>query len=96
MALVIEVKVVPSSGKSACVRDKRGGIKCFLKSAPEQGKANAELVKLVAKIAGITSHDVEIIVGAMQRKKTIRMQTLLSQADFLARLNGDIQQKLFV
>lgn len=96
MALVIEVKVVPSSGKSACVLDRKGAIKCFLKSAPEQGKANAELIKLVAKIAGITSHDVEIIVGATQRKKTIRMQTILARTDFIARLNGDIQQKLFV
>ncbi len=49
MALIIEVKVVPSSGKQQWVLDKAGKLKCYIKSPPERGLANQEIITLLAK-----------------------------------------------
>lgn len=77
--LILEVKVVPSSGKSECKLDKSGRLKCYLKSAPERGQANAELIKLFAKSLKLTQNDVEIIAGATSRTKTLKIQTNMNE-----------------
>ena len=71
MSLVIEVKVVPNSGRHECVLDKTGGLKCYLKSQPEQGKANQELIKLFSKALKISQGSIHIMMGATGRKKLV-------------------------
>ena len=86
MALTIQVKVVPSSGRSSWQLDKNGQLKCFLKSAPEAGAANKELVKTLAKLLGVTQSDVEIVRGLTERTKFLKIHTDLSQGAFLEKL----------
>lgn len=74
MALVIEVKVVPSSGKQGCILDKTGGLKCYLKSPPEQGKANQELIAFFAKALKISPGAIHIMMGATGRKKLVSIK----------------------
>ncbi len=95
MALIIEVKVVPSSGRNQWALDKSGILKCFLKSAPENGDANRELIKTLAKILGVIQNDVEIIVGLTSRKKTIKIHTDLTKKDFLQKIGVEEQSSLF-
>jgi len=45
MSLVFDLKVVPRSGRNKWVLDKSGKLKCYLKSPPEKGLANKELIK---------------------------------------------------
>ena len=40
MALRLEIKVVPSSGKLCFAIDKQQRLKCYLKAQAEEGKAN--------------------------------------------------------
>lgn len=65
----IDLVVVPLSGRQAILKDKNGRIKLFLKSPPEGGKANCELVKYIAGILGLVQQDVSIVNGATSRKK---------------------------
>ncbi len=81
MALVITIKVAPSAGKSGCTIDKNGALKCSLKSPPEGGKANNELIKLIAKKLDLTLDHVSIIRGQTARTKTIRIETLQTEQD---------------
>jgi uncharacterized protein (TIGR00251 family) len=96
MSLQFDIKVVPASGRSAFVLDKSGHLKCFLKNQAQDGKANLELIKLLAKKVGVTMTNIEIAVGATNRKKTIRINnTTLSYLELLAALQLDQQQGIF-
>ncbi len=79
MAVILEIKVVPNSGKQRFERDRSGNIKCFLKSFPEKGKANKELVKFLSKKLSIVQEDVAIIKGLTARKKTIKINCDISR-----------------
>ncbi len=47
--MIVHVKVKPSFGKQEIVKNSEKDFTVFLKSAPENGKANRELVKLLHK-----------------------------------------------
>ncbi len=86
MALVFEIKIVPSSGRQQIVLDKSGLLKCFLKSAAENGKANAELIKFLAKKLKIIQDDVSILVGKKVRRKRIKINQDISFDGLLEKL----------
>jgi uncharacterized protein (TIGR00251 family) len=69
------VKVVPSSGRSNVILDKNNQLKWYLKSPPENGKANQELIKAIAKALKIPQNMVTIVTGATSRTKLIRVAT---------------------
>lgn len=94
MAITLEIKVIPSSGRSGFVLDKSGRIKCYLKNPPEHGKANKELIKLVAKSVGVPQDAVSIIVGATSRKKKIKIDKELTQEWLFACLGLSKQMSL--
>ena len=93
MPTLLELKVVPQAGKQGFVRDKNGIIKCFLKSPPEDGKANQELIKLLSKTLKIPQADIQLILGATSRKKTLKIDQLEAPA-ILARLGLETQTTL--
>jgi len=94
MALFFEVKVVPSSGRNKWVIEPSGRLKCYLKSPPEKGLANKELIKLIAKVLGVAKADVEIISGLTSRNKRIRVCIELDFDQFLGKLGLGRQQSL--
>ena len=94
MAVLLEMKVNPQSGKQLFTRDKSGIIKCFLKSAPEGGKANSELIKLISKKLAIPQAKVAIILGATGRKKSIKIETALTVQAVLDKLGVETQMTL--
>ena len=95
MALVFDIKVVPRSGRNAWKLDKSGMLKCYLKSAPEKGLANKELIKTVARVLSVTQEDVEIIAGATRRNKRLKVNLDISFDRLLAILGVERQQSLF-
>jgi hypothetical protein len=70
--LVIKAKITPKSGRceiAGALAD--GTIKIKLKSAPEQGKANEELIELLAEELGIPKRNMAIISGHTSPVKKI-------------------------
>lgn len=63
----VEIKVKPHSGKSEIVQQE-GKYIAFLKSQPEKGKANQELVKLATKFFG---KPVRIKTGLTSKNKVL-------------------------
>lgn len=86
MAVVFEVKVVPSSGRNKWIIDKSGKLKCYLKSAPERGLANYELITIIAKALKLTKLDVEIVSGQTSRNKKVRVLADIKLDDILDKL----------
>lgn len=95
MPFIFDVKVIPSSGKNDWVLSKEGQLKCYLKSPPENGLANKELIKLLAKKLHIPQQEVTIIAGKTSRKKKIQIQQDLTYEQLLHILGIERQMDLF-
>ena len=95
MPLVIEVKVVPSSGRVAWKLQENNRLTCYLKSPAEKGKANRELCTLLAKALRAPSAACTILSGATSRLKRLRIDTDWSFDMLLEALHIERQMKLF-
>jgi len=94
MAYVFDVKVVPQSGKQRCQLDKGGALKCYLRSAPEGGKANDELCTFLGKSLKVPKKAVSIVLGETARKKRIKIEGTVDQHKLYNALGIDIQLKI--
>ena len=92
MALLISVKVVPSAGRVAWALDKTGTLKCYLKNPPEQGKANRELIQLLARTLKMPENRITLVRGMTTRTKLVRIEVDYSYEQLLDRL--EIQRQL--
>lgn len=95
MALTVEIKVSPSSGRQQCTLDKSGKLKCYLKSPPEDGKANLELVKFLAKSIGIAQSQITIMAGHTHRNKLLKIEAPLTFEQLLMHLGIEKQKSVF-
>lgn len=95
MVLRLEIKVIPASGKIGFTIDKQQRLKCHLKAQAEEGKANYELIKFVAKTCGVTQRDVDIVAGLICRNKVLLITTDLTYEQFLQLTGLEKQTKLF-
>ncbi|MCB1693906.1 MAG: YggU family protein [Pseudomonadales bacterium] len=69
---MLRVRVTPGAGAD---RFERNGdsLRISIKAPPEDGKANARLVKLLAKAFKVPQSDVVITSGHTSRTKTLRV-----------------------
>lgn len=65
----ISIKVIPNSKEQKIKKEPDGSLKVYLKSPAKEGKANEELVKVLAKYFNITKSDVSIKVGQTSKNK---------------------------
>lgn len=73
-ALILKIKVEPRSSRSEIVGQYGDAIKVKLTSPPVDGKANSELIEVLAKEYGISKKDVEIISGFNSKNKLVRLK----------------------
>jgi uncharacterized protein len=67
----IELRVSPGAARSAVVGRHGTGWKVRVAAAPEDGRANAELVRLLASVLGVPERAVSIVAGHRSRSKTV-------------------------
>lgn len=90
---VLVIKVVPSSGRQSIGVDKSGMIKAYLKSQPERGAANNELITLLAHLLKVPSAHVSLLTGATARTKRVRI-VHLDELSVRQRLGIEVQHAL--
>lgn len=95
MSVMLDIKVIPNSGKTLCTLHKNGGIVCYLKSSPERGLANKELVAYIAKTLKIPQQQVRIVHGLTSRKKRLHIQTDMHNDQVLEALQIEQQQNVW-
>jgi uncharacterized protein (TIGR00251 family) len=70
--LIISLKVIPKSSKNAIVGIlDDGSLKIKITAAPERGKANAAVCKLIANEFGVAKKNVQIVRGETDAHKQI-------------------------
>ncbi|WP_319422937.1 DUF167 domain-containing protein [Pleurocapsa sp. FMAR1] len=70
----IKVKVKPNSGKQEIEQLEDGSLVVHLKSSPVKGKANQELIKVLAKKYQVTQSQVAIKSGLFSKRKLIEIE----------------------
>lgn len=80
-AVSIKIKVEPRSSQSGIVGRYGDALKVKLTSPPVEGKANSELVEVLAKGCGVRKRDVEIISGKSSKNKMVRITGIKSITD---------------
>jgi len=73
--VTIEVVVRPSSPRREVLRTDARGIVIAIASPPERGKANDELIRLIAKLAQVPRSAVAILSGETSRRKVVKITT---------------------
>lgn len=73
------VRLTPKSARDALegveiLGDGHCVLKCRVRAVPEDGKANAALLALVAKQLKTPASRIDVVAGATSRSKTLRLQ----------------------
>jgi uncharacterized protein (TIGR00251 family) len=69
----LQLRVSPGAKRSAIVGRHGAAWKVRVNAAPEDGKANAAVVKLLADTLSLRERDVEIVSGHASRDKTVAL-----------------------
>jgi uncharacterized protein (TIGR00251 family) len=76
--VTLEVRVTPRSKRNTVELMSPGQLRVRVTVAPEDGKANAAVLKLLAKTLGIPKSRISIIQGQTNRDKVIAIQGITS------------------
>lgn len=70
---IFMVKVVPGSSQNEVVGCEGEILKVRIKAQPDRGKANAELIRFLAKHFNVNTSQVEILSGFTSRLKRVKI-----------------------
>lgn len=71
--LLISLYVQPKASQAGIVGEHNGRLKVKVSAPPTDGKANAEVQKLLAKAFKVAKSNVQIVQGAQSREKQVRI-----------------------
>jgi uncharacterized protein (TIGR00251 family) len=69
----LEIKAVPGASKTEFAGVKDGRLRIRLAAAPEDGKANAELLSFLSRALGCAKRDLQLISGEKSRLKVVAL-----------------------
>ena len=71
--VTVDIRVRPGAARSEFLRADQRGLVVAVGAPPEKGKANNELVRMLARLAGVARSEVSVVRGATARSKSIRI-----------------------
>lgn len=74
--LRFKVKLAPSAKKNAILGWEGETLKCAVTAAPEKGKANEALIKLLAQNLPVPKSSIRVVSGETNRLKTLEIEGL--------------------
>lgn len=81
----LSILATPKASRSEVVGWQEGALKVRIAAPPVDGKANAELLKFLAKYLGVAKRDVVLASGEGSRRKVVEF-VALSEAELQAKL----------
>ncbi|MDO8527675.1 MAG: DUF167 domain-containing protein [Deltaproteobacteria bacterium] len=70
----ISITVKPNAKNPGVEKRPDGSYKVSVKSPPTEGKANAEVIKVLAEYFRVPKSDIEIVRGASGKKKWVEIR----------------------
>ena len=74
--LVVDVRVQPRASRDRIAGFRDGTLRVYVAAPPERGKANASLLRLLAKALGIARQRVQLVRGETSRTKRLRIAAM--------------------
>jgi uncharacterized protein (TIGR00251 family) len=71
--ILLEIKAVPGASKTELAGIKDGRLRIRLAAAPEDGKANAELLNFLSKALDCPKRDLRLVSGEKSRLKVVAL-----------------------
>lgn len=71
---LIEIRVIPRSGKSGIAGMRGESLLVRLNAAPVDGAANAELIDVLADTLDVPKRAISIVSGTRSRQKRVRVE----------------------
>jgi len=69
----LDVRVSPGSSRSCVMGLHGGGIKVAVRAPPEKGRANEEVVEVLAEFLNIPARQVTVVSGPTSKNKRMRI-----------------------
>ncbi len=79
--IVVSVKVQPNASKDRVVGEHADQLKIAVTVAPEKGKANKAVIKVLSRLIGVKSSDIQIVSGETSRDKKVFIRDI-NEDDF--------------
>lgn len=79
-ACVLPVRAQPGAKRTGLAGTWNGMLKLAVSAPPEDGRANEELARLVAKLFGLKPNAVRLVAGERSREKRFRLELALATA----------------
>ncbi|MFL5963297.1 MAG: DUF167 domain-containing protein [Gaiellaceae bacterium] len=76
MSARLTLRVSPGASRAAVIGRYGAGWKVRVAAAPEDGKANDAVIRLLADTLGLPVRDVQIVSGRSSRDKTVALEGL--------------------
>ena len=70
---MVDVRVQPRASRDRIAGFRDGTLRVYVGAPPERGKANASVLRLLAKTLGIARQRVQIVRGETSRTKRLRI-----------------------
>ena len=87
MSATLRVRVTPRAGKNEIAGERAGVLLVRVTAAPEEGRANVAVCRLIAKALRIGPTRVSVAGGARSRDKLLRIEGVAEAGDrLLARI----------
>lgn len=83
--IVFGVKARPGAKRNAITGEHAGMLRVAVTVAPEKGKANDAIVKLLAEVLGLRKQDLSLVRGMTSTEKAFRAQGI-SRIELASRL----------
>jgi uncharacterized protein len=71
--ITLAVRVTPRAKRNMVTKAADGSIKVYVTAPPEDGRANEAVVLLIAEWLGVKRRQIEIVSGAANRNKVLRI-----------------------
>jgi len=71
--ITLSVRVTPRAKQNRVQPQEDGSLKVYVTAPPEDGRANEAVVQVIADWLGVKRRDVEIVRGATNRNKIVRV-----------------------
>jgi len=70
--MIINIKVITKAKKNM-IKETKSGLKVYVTSPPEKGKANVAVIDMLSKFLGVKKYHINIISGQHSREKVIEI-----------------------
>lgn len=70
--MTVAIRVVPNA-KKTFLKEEHGNVKLYITKPALEGKANKEVVAVMAKLLGLRKGDVAIVKGEKSREKVLSL-----------------------